>query len=64
MELYGLTVKSLAEMEPKWEGKALGYNRGGHIRLYLGRPFGLIVDCMLHELVHNIQGAHNFRFWR
>jgi len=76
MEEFDLSIASLGELDPMYEGRLHGYNETysgqlrdgtGNIRLALRRqPWYLMLDVMMHELLHNRHGPHDrhfYRFW-
>jgi predicted metal-dependent hydrolase len=64
LEAYDIEVKSLAESAPEEEADKLGYWLNDHICLNFQHSFRVIVDTMLHEMVHHFHQGHGSQFWR
>lgn len=65
MARYDLRIELLAEVAPQDEPQYWGYNSGKQIYLRLENvPWDLVVDNMMHELVHNWHLLHDHSFYR
>lgn len=64
MARYDLRIELLAEVASQDEAQYWGYNTGKQFYLRLQNvSWDLVVDNMMHELVHNWQPSHDRSFY-